>query len=164
MALLGNEAGLADQAIMAGTHSEYPSTRSNCSLFSLDVVAIFAIVHCVRLLCSLFYFVLTNQTCKLLDSSSRFALTAAASWERTARFVWHVAWWGMRHAAAHVEHWTEATLMISVRQCKTDKTHFQIVHSLRDFREKIYKTNMKKECETEKKKKREGNLSNQTIL
>lgn len=43
--------------------------------------------------------------------------------------------------------------MISVRQCKTDKTHFQIVHSLRDFREKIYKTNMKKECETEKKKK-----------
>lgn len=69
MALLGNE---AEQASMAGT-------RSNCSLFSLDVVAIFAIVHCVRLLCSLFYFVLTNQTCKLLDSSSRFALTAAAS-------------------------------------------------------------------------------------
>lgn len=44
---------------------------------AVDVVAIFAIVHCVRLLCSLFYFVLTNQTCKLLDSSSRFALTAA---------------------------------------------------------------------------------------
>lgn len=82
-----------------GAGASMAGTRSNCSLFSLDVVAIFAIVHCVRLLCSLFYFVLTNQTCKLLDSSSRFALTAAASWERTARLVWHVAWRGMRQAA-----------------------------------------------------------------
>lgn len=151
-----------------GEHGGYsqrvPARIVLCFLWMWSLYLQLSIVsaYCAR--CFTLFWLTRRANCSILRVGLHWPQRQAEKEQRDSCGMWHVAWWGMRHAAAHVEHWTEATLMISVRQCKTDKTHFQIVHSLRDFREKIYKTNMKKECETEKKKKREGNLSNQTIL
>lgn len=105
-------------------------TRSNCSLCSLSLSLTLAewiwllysqlsivSAYCAR--CFTLFCLTRRANCSILRVGLHWPQRGKQAAIRVACGMWH---------AEHVEHWTEATLMISVRQCKTDKTHFQIVH------------------------------------
>lgn len=84
------------------------------SLYSqLSIVS----AYCAR--CFTLFWLTRRANCSILRVGLHWPQRGKQAAIRVACGMWH---------AEHVEHWTEATLMISVRQCKTDKTHFQIVH------------------------------------
>lgn len=122
MALLGNEAGPNGQGVHVGYSLELfsvfslPLTLAEWIWLLYSQLSIVS-AYCAR--CFTLFWLTRRANCSILRVGLHWPQRGKQAAIRVACGMWH---------AEHVEHWTEATLMISVRQCKTDKTHFQIVH------------------------------------